>query len=267
MTTTISPSRAFRRAILYIAWGEEHLQLAMASARSAAFMNVPAFFYTNEATAALVPDASPFERVITVEIVELNHLAKFYIMENLPAGFDSFLYLDVDTVVLKDVTFGFEMAERHGIAMAPAPHYSLDHFHRFGRVMTHAGVPLRGQYLYNAGVIFFSRRPDVMEVLKTWNDLAVRLVEETDYKKTDQPFLTLAMELLAFNPYTLAPTYNYRALVGEPISGDVFLWHSYHPVPEDLNAYDRPWPPRGYRGTMRVMPEKRTKKARSDGAT
>ena len=109
-----------------------------------------------------------------------------------------------------------------------------------------------GQYQYNAGVFFFSRRPDVMEVLTTWKDITFRLIEETDFKKTDQPFLTLAMELLKFNPYTLAPTYNYRALIGEPISGDVLLWHSYDPVPKDINMYHRTWP-RGYRGKQKIM--------------
>ncbi len=216
-------------------------------------MHIPSILYTDAATAATMEEEAPFLRVVVVDLKEYNHLAKLCVVENLPDDFDSFLYLDSDTVVLKDLTLGFEMAERHGIAMAPASHYSLDHFQGFGEVMRHAGVPLRGQYQYNAGVIFFTRRPAVMAVLDKWKVLALRLVEETRFKKTDQPFLTLAMEILGFNPYSLAPTYNYRALTGEHISGDVYLWHSYEAVPEDINAPDRGWPPRAYRGSKQVM--------------
>lgn len=251
--TTISNAPAQpRRAILYMAWGKDHLQQAVDSAHSAAFMETPSILYTDQPTSQMIPDDSPFHRVIVLEMMQHNLLEKVRLADVLPEDYDSFVFLDADTRVLKDISFGFEMAERHGIAVAPASHYSMDSFHGFGRIMRHVGMSLRGQYLYNTGVIFFSRCRESMEVLKTWNKLAHQLTTETGFKRTDQPFFTLAMEQLGFNPYTLAPTYNYRALIGEHISGDVRVWHSYHPVPEGINAYDQPWH-RRYRGSRKVQ--------------
>jgi hypothetical protein len=48
----------------------------------------------------------------------------------------------------------------------------------------------------------------------------------------DQPYISLAMEILGFNPYTLSPSFNHRAF-GELISGPVRIWHSYAPPPPD----------------------------------
>jgi hypothetical protein len=152
---------------------------------------------------------------------------------------------------LKDVTFGFKMAELHGMALAPAPHYSLEHFHSFDRVMTHVDVPTCGQYIYNSGVIFMCRRPDVIEVFQSWKKMGYHLSDETGYKRADQPYLSLAIEKLQFNPYTLPPTYNYRAKVGEPICGEVFIWHRDQFAPPDINIYTEVWPPHGYIGLRR----------------
>jgi hypothetical protein len=47
---------------------------------------------------------------------------------------------------------------------------------------------------------------------------------------SDQPYISLAMEMMGFNPYTLSPSFNCRGF-GELISGSVRIWHSYNPVP------------------------------------
>jgi hypothetical protein len=144
---------------------------------------------------------------------------------------DTLLFLDVDTRVVGDISLGFDKAERHGIAMAQAPHYSLDYFKSFSVVMREEGLEPRGQLLYNSGVIFFRLEE---RVLKVW-DLAHELAHRhPDAPWGDQTYLTLAMELLEFNPYTLTTGYNHRAF-GELISGETRIWHSYHPVPEGLN--------------------------------
>jgi hypothetical protein len=105
--------------------------------------------------------------------------------------------------------------------------------------MEKEGVSRNGQLQFNSGVIFLSLRDDVREVLRLWSELG-RKYDGTPY--SDQPFLTLAMERLQFNPYTLSPGYNYRAF-GDLISGVVRIWHSRYPVPDELNASRPPWPP------------------------
>jgi hypothetical protein len=46
------------------------------------------------------------------------------------------------------------------------------------------------------------------------------------------------MEMLGFNPYTLSPSFNYRAF-GELISGSIRIWHSYAPVPPYAASLER----------------------------
>ena len=79
-----------------------------------------------------------------------------------------------------------------------------------------------------------SRRADVLEVFR----LAEQLAQEPDKQDKawgDQPFISYAMERLGFNPYTLAPSYNYRGF-GELASGSIRIWHSRNPAPPESAA-------------------------------
>src|SRR5256886_5771622 len=88
--------------------------------------------------------------------------AEFFLC--LPEQIETALLLDADTRVIGDVSLGFEKAEKHGIAMVPAPHYSLADFRDFRQVMLKEGVTPLGQIIYNSGVIFCApRRPDRSE--------------------------------------------------------------------------------------------------------
>ena len=250
-----------RRSIVYQVWGREHLVRAMASARSAAPLGVPAVLVSDTATIRRLPAEHPFSEVVETTFSEGARMEKTRLWDHLPEGYDSFLFLDADTEILGDVGLGFEKAEIHGIAAAPAVHYSLDAFFGFEELMRFAEVVPRGQLQYNTGVLFFVRRPDVEAVFRTWHRLAVEVTRATGWKRVDQPFFTLALEKLDFNPYTLSPSFNYRALAGEPASGDIRIWHSFHPAPPDVNEYEEAWPMRRYVGTKttrlyRVSPQR-----------
>ena len=75
----------------------------------------------------------------------------------MPEGYDTFLFLDCDVHILGDIGLGFEKAERHGLAIVPAPNYNLGEFFGFKHLMAEAGVSAAGQTMYNSGVIFFQR--------------------------------------------------------------------------------------------------------------
>ena len=240
-----------KRAIIYFAWGETHVLEAIESAKTTLFMDIPVVLLTTDDSLGFLPDDHPFAEVLAFPITEEKRIIKTCLWDFIPDGYDSFLFLDVDTRVLLDIRFGFEMAERWGIAVATAPDYSLDNHHGFDRVMAVADMPCLGQNQYNTGVIFFARRPDVETVFRSWKSLAYDLTERAPWRKDDQPFLTLAMEMHGFNPYTLSTNYNYRALIGDHVSGDIRIWHSYAPVPDDVNTYRKPWPPRRFVGDRR----------------
>jgi hypothetical protein len=240
-----------RRAIVYSAWGEDYVREASASALSAAQVGVDRILVTDAASVPLVASGSPFERVIEHNFALSSKLAKVEMLDVLPDDYDSFLYLDTDTTVLLDVGQGFERAERHGIAMAQAAHYSLEHFWGFGSVLDRVGFNSRDVLQYNSGVIFFTREPQAWQVLRDWRRLCEEASHEGITAWWDQPYLTLAMEMAAFNPYTLSIAYNYRNF-GEPVSGFIRIWHSRIPPPPDVNSFDEPWPPRRFIGSKRL---------------
>ena len=239
-----APSGVWRRAIVYMVWGADFIQQAVRSASSATFMGIPLVLITDIASQDFIPDKHPFSRIQLVkEFRSKDWLNKSTLADHLPQEFNSFLYLDTDTVILKDVTFGFEQAEKHGIAASQATSYCLPSHHEFRRIMLALGLPDAGQLQYNAGVHFFIRRPDVEAVFRLYQEMAFALSEQFDYKnrankRTDQPFLSFAMERLNFNPYTLSINYCYRGLDAEPVCGDIRIWHSHHPVPKNVNQYE-----------------------------
>ena len=154
----------------------------------------------------------------------------------MPKQIGTALLLDADTRVIDDISLGFEKAEKHGIAMVPAPHYCLADFRSFGEVMLKEGVTPLGQVIYNSGVIFCTpQRPDVRAVF----DSALALGQKYhDRIWSDQTYLSLAIELQGFNPYTLSPSFNYRGF-GELISGSIRIWHSYKPLPKNAASLEK----------------------------
>lgn len=240
----------WHRAIVYMAWGEDYIHEAIHSASSAAFMSIPLVLITDKTGETFIPDEHPFSRIQRVDkFRSADHLTKSTLWDHLPKEFNSFLFLDTDVVILKDVTFGFEQAEKHGFAASQATNYSLPDHHDFRRIMLAFGLPDAGQLLYNSGVYFFIHRPDVESVFELYQEMAYTLSEQFDYKnrrnnRSDQAFLSFAMERLNFNPYTLSINYNYRGLDAEPACGDIRIWHSRHPVPTGVNDYERYGAPR-----------------------
>lgn len=158
-----------------------------------------------------------------------------------PSGFDVVLYLDNDVKVLGDISLLFDKAQEFGLALAIAPTYLLDHYHDFSRVLLEEKVAPRGQLQYNSGVIAYSPGTRVSKLFQEWLRLAHQYSENTLY---DQVFLSLALEKNGFQPYVLSKNYNLRGRL-EPVIGEVRVWHSRLPVPENLNAFsNRHFPPR-----------------------
>ncbi len=225
-------------AVIFLAWGERCMKETLSSIRESRLPEARLFLITDRQTQ--VPKCDDVELgVIRAEFQQDGLLRKTEIGDFIPSGFDAYLFLDCDTRVLGDISLGFEKARQHGMAVVQAPHYSLDYFFDFNRIMQKENIQLQGQMQYNTGVIFFTLRPDVVKVFAKWKQLA-RTYADAFYNN-DQPYLSLAMEQLQFNPYTLSPSYNYRA-VGELISGPVRIWHSYEETPAKLNEFVDSWP-------------------------
>ena len=82
--------------------------------------------------------------------------------------------------------------------------------------------------------MIFDNSPAARSVLERWMFLALKYQNEF---RNDQPFFSMAMEQLGFNPYTLSLSYNYRGF-GDSISGIVRVWHSRASIPEEINEFE-----------------------------
>jgi hypothetical protein len=225
---------------VWLAWGEQYVLEAARSRDSIRDPELRTCLITDKASANAAP-AGAFDHVVEADFAAEGYLRKCELWRFLPEHYKTFLFLDVDTRVIGDISLGFDKAKRFGIAVAQAPRYSLERFQGFVEIMRAAGVRPRGQLQFNSGVIFFSRRPEVDAVMQKWDSLARQFggrdarYRELSKQFGDQPYLTLAMELLEFQPYVLSTSFNHRAK-GELIDGDVRIWHSYKQIPPDLNA-------------------------------
>jgi hypothetical protein len=227
--------RESSRAIVHLAWGEAFVDKAIASARSAAMLGLPRILLTNAEQAATAEKSGAFEIIRAIDAENWDHQLKSRLLEFLPSGFDSYLYLDADTIVLGDLSFGFAKAEQYGLAIAPAPKYNLTSYKGFDRAIAAANIRISPQLAYNTGVVFFSLTPEVRRLFGQWRGLCDTLGRPRNYLQ-DQGFFALAIEQSGFNPYVLPSVYNYRGF-GEMAIGEVLVWHSRHPLPADLNAY------------------------------
>ncbi|HME89406.1 MAG TPA: hypothetical protein VKE30_09375 [Chthoniobacterales bacterium] len=223
-----------KRAIVFFAWGAKHIELVADCLRESRLPDHPLFLMTDTTTEVRGLPATVV--VLKRDCYLLGKARKTELFPHLPEQIDTALVLDADTRVIDDISLGFEKAERYGMAIVPAPHYSLADFRDFRQVMLNEGVTPRGQIIYNSGIVFCARRrPDVCAVF----DLALKLAQKySDKPWSDQTYLSLAMELLNFNPHTLSPSFNYRAF-GELISGSIRIWHSYEPLPRNAASLEK----------------------------
>lgn len=229
-----------KQAVVFLAWGEKHLrEVESCVKQSKAIKGYDHILITDGNTDVKILTCN-FTEVIKASFETEGLLRKAELINFLPDNYCSYLFLDSDTVVIDDISLGFQKAERFDIAVSPAPHYSLDYFWGFDQIMNLEGIDCRGQLQYNTGVIFFKNSQMTKSIFMRWRELALRYQNKF---MNDQPFFTLAMEELDFNPYTLSISYNYRGF-GDAISGIVRIWHSRGKLPAKINTFKKAWPPR-----------------------
>lgn len=220
-----------KRAVIFVAWGKEHLaEMRECIDKSPELAKYDLHLVTDTETA----DKQIHESVKGVTRVDFGYLGnkrKAVMFEYRPAGYNSYVFLDTDVFVMEDIGRGFDKAEKHGMAIAIAPIYSIGQ-DRCPDVIKQEGLPWDRCELYNSGVIFFDSRPEVEAVFEEWK----RLASQYPKYKMDQPFLSFAIEKLNFNPYIFGRSWNFRR-TEEHISGPVYIWHhpKYYP-PKDING-------------------------------
>lgn len=181
------------RGILYIFWNDRNRKEAAHSIESLKPLGLP-------------------HHIVDLGNGPYDYKMKTRMLDESP--YETTLFLDTDTVILdEDLTFGFEMAERHGIAMTIAPGC---YARRFG---------LKGDLIeYNSGAMFFSKTPAVRQFFEKWKTLS----EEYKY---DQTSFAKAVDQTGFYPFVLPKNWNYRAEIEDGlVFGPIKIWHSRLPV-------------------------------------
>jgi hypothetical protein len=143
------------------------------------------------------------------------------------------LYLDVDTVVLERLDYGFEQARRFGLACCIC---ECPYARRF------AGLSGRGDLVeYNTGVVFFTRL--CSRLFDRWAGLATRLDSQLPFLAEDglrvMPVNDQASfaEMIAtdfLHPYVLPANWNFRKQWHRGVFGPVKIWHDRSPVPQAI---------------------------------
>lgn len=143
--------------------------------------------------------------------------------------YENTLFLDNDTIVLADsLEFGFQMSDRHGIAVCHDRACELERWHIYKHIPE-----------YNTGVIFFHKSPVTQGVFNRWEFLCN--TNNHTYPiicgGNDQPLFGIACYEKAYNPYVLPETWNYRRYAdNDTIFGNIKIWHTTKVLTKELET-------------------------------
>jgi len=215
MTDTATPSSpAPKRGIMYVKWGPNNAVLER-SIQSVKRIHPELPIHVHQ-----LPDNSTL----------LDKAAMFNF-----SPFEETLFLDVDTVVLDRLDFGFEMAVRHSLACGIC---ECPWARRYGGI--------KGDLVeYNTGVLFFTKA--AQHFFDGWQRL-VRAVDSSikfynpQGKLVVMPFndqagFSLALAESKVPPFILPFNWNFRPAWHRAWWGPIKIWHDYQPVPADVAAF------------------------------
>lgn len=187
--------------------------------------------------------AGPLER--SIASVKRHHGDLPVHVEHLPPGsnlldkavmgrvtpFDETLFLDADTVVLGDLSFGFAQAQRHGLACCICECPWAQRYNGWPGV----GVE------YNTGVLFWTKA--AAPVMQRWEAIAKTVDSSMEWQgengpvrmaNNDQGGFAYAVRDTGYNPFVLPMNYNLRPAWHRNWFGPVKVWHDYKNPPPML---------------------------------
>lgn len=223
-----------KRGVLMILWGglPIYLRQAEANARIVRGLGLDcalALYDPELADPALaVLDDTAFTQVIRPPPLEESpSLLTNLRMESL-SPFDATLFLDLDAVPQGgpgSLDFGFQQAERWGIALTISPDSYCPHYPEVS-----LDIPR-----YNLGAVFFARCPQVAKVFE--DALAYGLAHAADTTNCE-PAFARSVHVNGFCPYVLPHTWNYRNIGMPAMYGPVKIFHSRTGPPPGLDKYN-----------------------------
>jgi hypothetical protein len=205
-----------RRGVLYIKWGDQHQQMLERSIASlrAIHPELPIHIQQLPANSSLL---------------DKSRMSDF-------SPFHETLYLDVDTVVLDRLDFGFDMARKHRLACSIC---------ECPWARRYAGIQA-DVVEYNTGVLFFTR--DAKPLFNRWATLSTQVDSSSKFlrdgrvfvmPKNDQASFAVAVAELAHPPFILPMNWNVRPKWQRAWFGPVKIWHDYSSPPPEVVEFSR----------------------------
>ena len=150
--------------------------------------------------------------------------------------FESTVFLDADTVVLGRLDYGFEMAERFGLACS---HNVSPWLCRY--------VEVTGDWVeYNTGVLFFTAA--ARDTFDAWRTTAPVLDSRATFMRNGVEMVSPRDDQLSFShavrnrdrpPFGLPINWNFAPPFHNAFFGPLKVWHSYAEVPASILAVNR----------------------------
>lgn len=146
--------------------------------------------------------------------------------------FENTLYLDTDTIVLDDVSYGFDISMKHDIALCIC---EASDARRFEGIKDYT-------IEYNTGVIFF-KKGNIKSLFDKWLENTTKIDDRCffyiDGKKVvcpqnDQASFSIAIKETNINPAVLPNTWNLRPIWQKQWFGKLKIWHDHADIPDDL---------------------------------
>jgi len=147
--------------------------------------------------------------------------------------FDVTAYLDCDTVVVGNLNFAFEKAEKHGVALC---------INEAPWARRYEGALSGDSIEYNAGIVFFDKIKS-KPFFDAWTGCVKSIDSHCMFQTyegikrqpcNDQAGMAKAFEDTGFVPFVLPLNWNVRPLWHRAIVGPVKIWHDYQDIPDSL---------------------------------
>lgn len=152
--------------------------------------------------------------------------------------FETTLFLDADTVVLGDLTFAFEMAERYGVACC---------INECPYARRYLGLAHRGDIVeYNTGVLAFTKA--AKPLFDKWQELNDSLNSAHHFYSprgkecmpcNDQAGFAAAVDATGRFPFVLPMNWNFRKRWHFGTMGPIKVWHDVDDPTPDVLGFNR----------------------------
>jgi len=217
--TNINVEVKAKRGILYMIWGDD-----------------PKHHATLQRSINSVKQYHPELPIHVEKLADGGKINKTRICSITP--FDETLFLDNDTIVMDRLDFGFEKAQKHGLACV---------INECPWARRYSDKRLTGDMVeYNSGVLFYTKQ--AKPLFDTWN----RIFPTTDASihhiidgkpcfmpVADQGSFALAFHETGFLPFVLPINWNFRAEYYRRFCGPLKIWHSYAEIPPAIYEWNK----------------------------